>query len=157
MFGSSPRNGANAYSQVSMETGVLAANPHKLIVLLFDGAIMAVSNAIQQMNAGKIPEKGRSISHAIAIVDQGLRASLNKKVGGELAVNLDTLYGYMIRQLMTANLYNQVEKLAEVQKLLRELKGAWDAIAPDQPVAEEPVLVAQQDALAPRKFNFVAA
>ena len=47
--------------------------------------------------------------------------------------------------------------MAEVQKLLRELKGAWDAIAPDQPVAEEPVLVAQQDALAPRKFNFVAA
>ena len=37
MFGTA-RNNANTYATVGMETGVVAANPHKLIVMLFDGA-----------------------------------------------------------------------------------------------------------------------
>jgi len=89
MFGYSPRSAANAYSKMDMETGVLAADPHKLILMLFDGAIMAILNGTQQLQAGKIPEKNKSIAHAIAIVEHGLRAALNKEVGGELALNLD--------------------------------------------------------------------
>ena len=49
MFGTA-RSGANTYATVGMETGVVAANPHKLIVMLFDGAKAAVTNAMQQMN-----------------------------------------------------------------------------------------------------------
>ena len=159
MFGSSPRNGANAYSKVGMETGVFAADPHKLILMLFDGALMAINNAINQMEAGKIAEKGRSISHAVAIVERGLRASLNKEVGGELAQNLDALYGYIIKQLMTANIQNDVDKLVESKKLLHELRSAWEQIAPNknaQNAAAERIAPMQQDALAPRKSSFIS-
>ena len=162
MFGYSPRSAANAYSKMDMETGVLVADPHKLVLMLFDGAIMAILNGAQQLQAGKIPEKTKSIAHAIAIVEHGLRASLNKEVGGELALNLDSLYTYMVRQLMAANVQNDLNKLAEVRKLLGELRGAWDQIAPNKTAAVNPADPSSkprqlQDALAPRKSSYISA
>ena len=61
MFGSTS-NGASAYSKVGMETGVIAASPNQLIIMLFTGAILAVSAASQHMNAGETEAKGKSIS-----------------------------------------------------------------------------------------------
>lgn len=84
MFGSSQARGANAYAKVGIETGVIAASPHKLIVMLYDGAITSITNALNFIEAGNIASKGQSISKAIAIIENGLRASLDKKVGGEL-------------------------------------------------------------------------
>lgn len=130
MFGSAS-SGVSAYSKIGVETGVLAASPHKLIVMLFDGAIVALGNALSQMQSSDIPAKGKSISKAIAIIDNGLRASLDKRIGGEIALNLDSLYEYMSRQLLLANLNNDEAKITEVQNLLRDLKGAWEAISPE--------------------------
>jgi flagellar protein FliS len=62
MFGSSKSYGASAYTKIGVETGVIAASPHKLIVMLFDGAITAIGNALQQMQKGEIAAKGKSIS-----------------------------------------------------------------------------------------------
>lgn len=157
MFGSSQSHGANAYAKVGIETGVIAASPHKLIVMLYEGAIVAISNAITHMNSGNIAAKGQSISKAIAIIENGLKASLDKKSGGEIAVSLDALYEYMNNRLIQANLQNQVEALEEVQQLLRDLKSSWDAIAPEKKndLAEPPK--ANTDPLAPRQSNFVEA
>jgi flagellar protein FliS len=159
MFGTS-FNGANAYSKVAMETGVTAASPHKLILMLFEGALKAIATAQEQMKSGDIAGKGLSISKATAIIEEGLRASLDKKVGGDIAVNLDALYAYMNSQLMLGHLQNDVAKLEDVQKLLRDLKGAWEAIDPTPaPVAEavQP-RAAAYDALAPRMAaNFAKA
>jgi flagellar protein FliS len=127
MFGST-QGGANAYAKVGMETGVLSASPHSLIVMLFDGAIAAVVSALQHMKAGNVPAKGQAISKAIMIIDEGMRASLDKKVGGELALSLDSLYEYMSNRLLLANLKNNPQLLEEVQQLLRDLRGAWNAI-----------------------------
>src|SRR5580704_9161773 len=122
MFGSSQR-GAIAYANVGVETGVMAASPHKLVVMLFEGAMLQVTLAIQNMKAGNIAKKGKAISRAIAFIETGLRASLDKKVGGEIAQNLDALYAYMSRQLLAANAKNEPEILEEVYRLLNELKG----------------------------------
>jgi flagellar protein FliS len=127
MFGSTP-SGANAYAKVGMETGVIAASPHKLIVMLFDGALAALATALHHMKTGNIPGKGQAISKAIAIIDSGLRASLDHKVGGEIAQSLDALYEYMSNRLLVANLQNQPEIIEEVQRLLQDLKDAWEAI-----------------------------
>jgi flagellar protein FliS len=132
MFGSR-QSGANAYATVGVETGVAAASPHKLIVMLFEGAMVAVSSALHHMRAGDIAAKGKAISQAISIIDNGLRASLDKKVGGEIALNLDALYEYMSNRLLIANLKNQPQTLEEVHQLLKGLKDAWDAIAPAAP------------------------
>ncbi len=127
MFGSTQR-GVNAYAKVGIETGVAAASPHKLIVMLYEGALVAISMALHHMKTGNIPAKGQSISKAMLIIDSGLRASLDKKAGGEIAESLDSLYEYMGNRLLQANLKNQPEILEEVHRLLSELKGAWDAI-----------------------------
>ena len=170
MFGSN-RNGANAYSNVGVETGIAAASPHKLIVMLFEGAMVAVASAIPQMQAGDIPAKGASISKAISIIDNGLRASLNKSAGGEVALNLDALYEYMSSRLLTANLKNQPAILEEVYQLLKGLKDSWEAITPQAGAAqtqaqEQPQQVHQAaarpkmpayDALAPQTSRLVKA
>lgn len=127
MFGS-PQRGVNAYAKVGLETGIAAASPHKLIVMLYDGAIVAVMNAANHMKAGNIEAKGKAISHAIQIIDNGLRASLDKDVGGDIARNLDALYEYMSARLLTANLQNQTEILDEVRGLLTDLRDTWKQI-----------------------------
>ncbi|MFD2366376.1 flagellar export chaperone FliS [Pseudoduganella sp. GCM10020061] len=164
MFGS-PNKGANAYAKVGLETGVVASSPHKLIVMLFEGAIVALRAGATHMAAGEIEKKGLSISKAINIIDNGLRASLDKKAG-EVAQNLDSLYEYMSRRLIEANLKNDRAMLDEVIGLLADLKGAWDAIgdgaAAPAPVQAAPVAAAPQrmmafDNLAPRRASLVSA
>lgn len=135
MFGS-PRSGASAYAAVGIETGVAAASPHKLIVMLFEGAMVAITSAIQQIQAGDLAGKIRSISKAISIIDGGLRASLDRKVGGEVALNLDALYEYMTNRLVVANANNQVDILEEIYQLLSGLKGAWESITPNTATAQ---------------------
>jgi flagellar protein FliS len=129
MFGTQ-RSGANAYAKVGVETGVLAASPHKLIAMLFDGALTALATAQVHMKAGNIAGKGQSISKAIRIIDEGLRASLDKEAGGGIATSLDALYEYMSNRLILGNLQNDPALLQEVHRLLSELKGAWEGIEP---------------------------
>ncbi len=157
MFGST-RSGANAYAKVGLETGVVAASPHKLIVMLFEGAITAINNAKAHMQAGQFEQKGRAITKAVLIVDEGMRASLDKKAGGDIAANLDALYAYIIQCLMRANLRNDQALLDESLALLTDLKSAWDAIGattqPGQASAPRPTAY---DALAPRASSYVSA
>jgi flagellar protein FliS len=119
-----------AYASVGVESVVHAADPQKLIALLYQGALLAIANAKNGILHKDVPAKGKAISHAIRIIGEGLQASLDKKVGGDLALSLDQLYGYMCTRLVTANLNNDMEILDEVARLLNELKGAWDSIAP---------------------------
>jgi flagellar secretion chaperone FliS len=129
MFGST-HSGANAYAKVGLETGVVAASPHKLVIMLYEGAMAAIASAIPQMQARNIAAKGNSISKAITIIDSGLRASLNKEVGGQIALNLDALYEYMSSQLVVANVNNDPKILEEVYELLKGLKDAWEKVSP---------------------------
>ncbi len=127
MFGNMKR-GVSAYANVDLETGIASASPHKLIVMLYDGALVALRNAKTNMTAGNIPAKGAAISKAITIIDNGLRVSLDKTSGGAIAENLDALYEYMNRRLFQANLQNDVAIVDEVHNLLADLRGAWVAI-----------------------------
>jgi flagellar protein FliS len=161
MFGS-VKPGAHAYAKIDIDTGVLAASPHKLITMLFDAALLALTMAQIHMKANEIEKKGKAISRAIMLIDNGLRASLNKEAGGEIAENLDALYAYMGQQLLTANLKNQPELLAEVQALLKDLRSAWEEIGTGTvtaaaPPAITPLHMPSYGALAPRASGFVYA
>lgn len=127
MFGAQ-MNRAAAYARVGVETGVTAADPHKLILMLFDGAIMAVTSAAVAMDAKDIPGKGKAISRAIEIIASGLDASLDRDAGGELAMRLSALYEYMTDRLLYANLHNSRAALDEVCELLSGLRESWQAI-----------------------------
>lgn len=157
MFGSSHK-GANAYAKVGLETGVVASSPHQLIVMLFDGALVAIRAAGVHMKAREIEKKGNAISKAIMIVENGLRASLDKQAGGQIAHSLDALYDYIGRRLMVANLTNDSAVLDEVHTLLADLKSAWEAIGDSvNPVAAASPRPMAYDSLAPRTASFVSA
>lgn len=118
----------SSYNQVGLESGITAADPHKLILMLYQGALQAIANARSEILRKDVQAKGKSISHAIAIIGEGLHASLDKSVGGDLVHNLSALYDYMVMRLVAANLKNDTAALDEVTQLLNELKGAWESI-----------------------------
>ncbi len=119
-----------AYGQQSLDVTVMSASPHQLIVLLFEGAIKAAKLAKMHLEARNIPAKALEITKAIAIVEDGLRLSLDKSAGGELAENLDALYEYITLQFFEANVKNDIEKIENNITLLSELKESWASIAP---------------------------
>lgn len=128
-FGSFGAFGANAYASVGVETKVTSSNPHALVLMLFDGAIDALQRAMVCLDAKDIAGKAKALTRADRIISEGLRASLDPSTG-QLAERLESLYDYMSRRLVFANANNHAEAMLEVQKLLRDLRGAWAEISP---------------------------
>lgn len=126
-------NALNTYKNVGLESGVAAANPHQLILMLYQGALLAIASAKNQILRKQISAKGSSITKAIKIIDEGLKACLDVKQGGEIGKNLYDLYDYMNQRLLIANLKNDIAILDEVSALLAELKEAWESIRPAAP------------------------
>ena len=120
-----------AYNNVGVESNILGADPHQLVTMLYDGALLAIGRAKEQMAEKMIESKGLSISKAIAIIGEGLNASLDKSAGGDLAVQLSNLYGYMVQRLVQANISNDPDMLDEVSRMLSELREAWVTIRPE--------------------------
>ena len=125
------KSGIQAYAQVGVESAVLSASPHQLVVLLFDGALSAMKKAAILIEQGDIPGKGQAKSKAINIISNGLQSGLNHEVGGDLVANLDSLYDYMIRRLLQANLNNDLNAINEVVELLNNIAEAWKEIGPN--------------------------
>lgn len=117
--------GARSYAQVGLETSVNSASPEQLISLLYDGARRAIGRAQLALEQGNIPARGQAISKAIDIVGDGLRAVLDHDAGGDVAANLASLYDYIERCLLLANLHADANKLAEADRLLADLASAW--------------------------------
>lgn len=109
----------------------MSASPHRLIAMLYQGARQAVALARMHMQQSNVPARGEAIGKAIRIVESGLQQSLNRDVGGELAARLDSLYSYICRRLLEANLQGSEELLIEVDRLLATLEEAWTGIGPE--------------------------
>ena len=121
------RRNIDADSQVNKYSGITDASPHRLVQMLLEGALEKIASVSGMLKRDETAKKGETIGQVIAIIG-GLRSSLNKEAGGEMAENLDRLYDYMERQLLQANIHDDVSILAEVSSLLREIKAGWDAI-----------------------------
>ncbi|MEZ5444414.1 MAG: flagellar export chaperone FliS [Gammaproteobacteria bacterium] len=115
------------YRKVDVHSAVLGASPHRLVQLLFDGALARLAEALGHIERGNMAGKRAAIDACIAIIN-GLRGGLNMEAGGELAVRLDQLYDYMARRLVSANRRSDPEALREVHRLLCEIRTGWDGI-----------------------------
>ena len=118
------------YGKISVQSGASYATPHRLITMLLEGALEKISSAKGFMQRKEVANKGNYISWAISIIE-GLRMSLDKVKGGEIAENLDRLYDYMERRLVEANAKNDEKLLDEVAELLTTIKSAWSQIPPE--------------------------
>ncbi len=124
------RMGAAAYARIGVESDVMAASPHRLISLLFEGAIVAIRAARRHMENGQPEKKGEAVSRALDIVNNGLLAALDMERGGELSQRLAALYDYVARRLLQANLHNDAAALDEAAGILGDIGSAWRDIHP---------------------------
>ena len=122
-----------AYQSVSTHGEVAGADPHRLVLMLMDGAAERLAIArgcVERNQRGDLARKAQLLSQCMTIIGE-LRGSLNLDKGGPLAHNLSDLYDYMLRQLLRANAENSVACIGEVMGLLGEIRGAWIAIGPE--------------------------
>ena len=119
-----------AYQSTAVHGGVAGADPHRLVLMLLDGALERIAIArgcVERGGKGDVGRKAAAVSQCLNIVGE-LRGSLDMSAGGALAENLNKLYDYMIRRLLLANVNNDVKILTEVSGLLDNIRSAWAGI-----------------------------
>lgn len=114
---------ANKFNQYQ-DTQIATASREQILIMLYDGAIRFVRQAVFAIEAGDRVKKGEGVNKAIAIVTE-FRNTLDHEVGGEIAANLDALYDYMVREMIKANSRHDVKPLLVVEKMLTELRDTW--------------------------------
>ncbi|WP_296484844.1 flagellar export chaperone FliS [Rhodoferax sp.] len=128
MFTSVSSRSASAYQRVSVETAVSQASPHQLVAMLLDGLLKNVGAARAALKRGDIAAKGEKINKAVRIIDEALKPALNLTQGGDIAANLNGLYGYCALRLTEANLRNDDAALADVIRVIEPLADGWKQI-----------------------------
>ncbi len=108
------------YRQNSVET----ATPTRMVVMLYDGAIRFLSQAVPAMRVKKYDQQSLFIGKAQAIIGH-LRDTLDFGAGGAVARHLDSLYIGLFDALTDANIHDKPERVEEVIEALRELREAW--------------------------------
>jgi len=129
MFTSVSSRSASAYQRVSVETAVSQASPHQLVNLLLEGLLRNVGSARAALKRGDIATKCKQISLAVRILDEGLKPALDLAKGGDLAANLNGLYGYCSLRLTEGNLRNDDVALADVMRVIEPVADGWKQIA----------------------------
>ena len=112
------------------ETQIKTATPGKLILMMYDGAIRNLNQALQDMDDEhrRYDSISNSLIKAQDIIAE-LMISLDFERGGEIAKNLFGLYVFMNRRLLDGNIQKDKVPLEEVKTLLMELRGAWAEVA----------------------------
>lgn len=129
MFTSVSSRSASAYQRVSVETAVSEASPHQLVNLLLEGLLRNIGSARAALKRGDMATKGTQINKAVRILDEGLKPALDLAKGGDIAANLNGLYGYCSLRLTEANLRNDDAALADVIRVIEPLADGWKQIA----------------------------
>lgn len=117
------------YQRVNNAGAVEGASPHRLILMLMNGALERLVQARGAIEHRDIALKGAMIGKATMIIG-GLQSSLDRNQAPDYVDNLDRLYDYMQRRLLEANLKNDVSLIDEVMELMKTLRNSWQEIDP---------------------------
>lgn len=116
--------GINAYRKGNLKQDIANADPHKLTLMLMQGALDRIAYAKGAMERREYEQKSQYISRVTAIL-LNLRDTLDMETGGETAENLFALYDYMVERLNEAHVKNDLKMLDEVTNLLSPIRDAW--------------------------------
>ncbi len=128
MYTSPQSRATSAYQRAHVDTRIGFADQHQIVGLLYDGVLESITVARGAIQRGDVPAKCNAIAKAVRIIEEGLKAGLDLQAGGDLARNLEGLYGYCVVRLALANARNDEEVLEEVAALITELANAWKGI-----------------------------
>jgi flagellar secretion chaperone FliS len=116
-------NIAEAYQQV----GITTADPGRLVILCYEGAIENLKMAITYYGTGALEKKAEALAKALDFIGE-LNRALDFEKGGEVATSLHVLYNYASRRIMEGDLKRNMKAFDEVIHILTELKSAWEEI-----------------------------
>ena len=105
-------------------TSIQSASKEKLLLMLYEGAIKFCKKAVIAIENGDIAARGENVSRAYDIVLE-LMNTLDHKVGGEIAANLEQLYMFITDELTQANINNDVNRLNNAIRILTTLYDGW--------------------------------
>ena len=118
------------YGQIKNDAQTTYASPHQLMLMLFDGAIEAMSFTIGAIQNENFELRSKQNTRSITIIN-GMRECLDMETGGELADNLYSLYQYMTQELFRASFKNDVDTIQNIQTMLKDIRGSWEKIPLD--------------------------
>ena len=118
------------YGQIKNDAQTTYASPHQLMLMLFDGAIEAMSFTIGAIQNENFELRSKQNTRSITIIN-GMRECLDMETGGELADNLYSLYQYMTKELFRASFKNDVDTIQNIQTMLKDIRGSWEKIPLD--------------------------
>jgi len=128
------QNKAAQYRAVRSHGLVADASPTRLVQIMFEqilAHLAAARGSMQRINNNRpvndVVAKGNAIAKAIALIGQ-LNGTLDMERGGQVALNLRSLYEYMMQRLTLANASNDAAIASEVAGLVEKIKSAWDQI-----------------------------
>jgi flagellar protein FliS len=126
----------NAYgSEIYRQTQVTTVDKGKLIIILYEGAIRFIRDAIKAQETGDIPAKASSINRAMDIITE-LNQSLNMQEGGDIAQNLRRIYKFWNDHLLRAKVSKDGQGLADVESMMVSLAQAWQVVCQDPEAAK---------------------
>jgi flagellar protein FliS len=125
-----PLAALSQYGKIKDDTQTMYASPHQLMLMLFDGALEAMSLTIAAIQNKNFELRSKQNTRSIAIIN-GMRECLDMEAGGELADNLYSLYQYMAQELFRASFKNDAETIRNIQTMLKDIRGSWKKIPID--------------------------
>ena len=115
------------YGQIKNDTQTTYASPHQLMLMLFDGAIEAMSITIGAIQNNNFELRSKQSTRSTTIIN-GMRECLDMETGGDLANNLYSLYHYMTKELFKASFKNDADTVQNIQTMLKDIRESWEKI-----------------------------
>lgn len=120
---------AAAYARAYQAQSILTASPGQLVLMMYDGALRFMAQArsalaLPEEDPQRVFQSNTALIRAQAVLAE-LQATLDHQAGGDFARNLDRLYDYHQRRLLQANIRKDDAIIAEVERLVRELRDGW--------------------------------
>lgn len=106
----------------------MTASPARLVVMLYDRAIQSLNEAIKAIDDGDIERRWKANKNASEIITH-LAMTLNFEEGGQIALNLNDLYRFMLTTLVNVDVRNDPQPARDVIKLIEPLRASWDQLA----------------------------
>lgn len=116
---------ANPYQKYK-QTAITSASREQILLMLYEGAIKFTKLAIAAAEQKKVADRGHNLMRAYDIIME-LQVSLDHKVGGDVAKQLDQLYTFILDQFTKTNVSGDPEPARAALKVIENLYEGWKA------------------------------
>ncbi|HVM91875.1 MAG TPA: flagellar export chaperone FliS [Terriglobales bacterium] len=100
------------------------ASPARLVIVLYDLLIGALTDAIDALDRNDVEERSRNLKRAFLVLEQ-MEASLDMSSGGDAARNLARFYAVLRSNIMAAHAQGSRALLEKQIQLLFQVREAW--------------------------------